>query len=132
MAYDKTRHSYDVQPVDNPDGTLAGLKIIHQVVTDRVSEDGKLLRRGNIEEVESIEIPNSKLDGLIQELFSWPLYYASGEAARDSMPGKVNWPKSRFEDQDNYTTVNYGKPTSRFEHNEPTPLSQRAISTPGE
>lgn len=84
MAVDKKVTSYDVQPIENPDGTLGGLSIQKIERIERVSDTGATLRYGQRNDVgEPLEIPVSKVATLVHELVDWPLYYATGQAARD-------------------------------------------------
>lgn len=85
MAQDKKVTKYDVQPVENPDGTLAGLIIQRTERISRVSDKGARLSYGATEDVgDPLEIPLSKVSDLVRELVDWPLWYASGDAARDA------------------------------------------------
>lgn len=94
MAYDQVKTEYDVQPIENPDGTLGGLKIQQTRRLLRVRDDGAVLNFGRSEDVGSaLEIPWGKVEELVRELVSWPLYYASGQAARDRAK-PVSWPNS--------------------------------------
>lgn len=93
MAWNRKTTSYDVHPIENPDGTLAGLRITQDERVDRLSDADAVLKRGEIKEVASIEIPWRKVEGLARDLINWPLYYASGNAARDRRD-PVSWPNS--------------------------------------
>lgn len=93
MAEDRKVTRYDVQPVENPDGTLAGLRINVDERIERVADDGRVLDRGLPVTVNSIEIPQSKVALLMHSLMDWPMYYATGESARDSRK-PVSWPNS--------------------------------------
>ena len=93
MAEDRKVTRYNVHPVENPDGTLAGLRIDVDERIERVSDNGAVLDRGLPVTVQSLEVPQSKVADLVRELVDWPLYYANGEAARDSRK-PVSWPNS--------------------------------------
>jgi hypothetical protein len=93
MAEDRKVTKYDVQPVENPDGTLAGLRIDVDERVERVADNGRVLDRGFPVTVNSIEIPQSKVADLVRDLIDWPLYYATGISARDAR-SPVSWPNS--------------------------------------
>ena len=84
MAVDRKRTEYTVQPMENEDGTLEGLRIQRTERVIRESDTGAILNHGWPTNVgEPLEIPASKVADLVRELTDWPLYYATGQAARD-------------------------------------------------
>lgn len=84
MATDRTITKYEVNSMENADGTLEGLIIQRTARVTRESETGKTLNYGATVNVgEPLEIPISKVADLIRELADWPIYYANGQAARD-------------------------------------------------
>lgn len=84
MAENVTTTSYPVDPVENPDGTLAGLRIRKVRRTDRVSANGTVINRGEPWELDEMEIPLSKVAEVMREMADWMRYFASGEAAREA------------------------------------------------
>jgi hypothetical protein len=94
MAQDNKITKYEVQPIENPNGTLAGLRIQRTERFSRVSDSGAVLSYGHTTDVgDPMEIPWNKVADLVRELVDWPLYYANGEAARDRRD-PVSWPNS--------------------------------------
>lgn len=90
MARDVRKTEYNVQPLENPDGTLEGLSIQRTVRVSRVADDGRVLSYGSTEDVgEPLEILANKVADLVRELVDWPLYYARGEAAREAAHDRV-------------------------------------------
>ncbi|QSM01184.1 hypothetical protein SEA_NANOSMITE_160 [Mycobacterium phage Nanosmite] len=85
MATDRKITKYEVQPLENADGTLEGLKIQRTERIQRESDNGRVLDYGYpVRDVgEPLEIPASKISDLVRELVDWPLYYATGQAARE-------------------------------------------------
>ncbi|HEX2616637.1 MAG TPA: hypothetical protein VHL57_03790 [Flavobacteriales bacterium] len=93
MAYTVERIGFDVQPYDNDDGTLKGVRLSRELRIERKSDDGRVLDRGWPEAQASIDIPAERVEDVIKELVSWMCYYATGEAAKDSRD-PVSWPNS--------------------------------------
>jgi len=84
MAYDKTVTKFNVQPSEDAEGNLTGIRIQCTVATTRMSDDGKELRRGWPEDYgPEMFVPASHVADLARELVDWPLYFATGQAARD-------------------------------------------------
>ncbi len=85
MAEDRKITEYQVRTIDNPDGTLAGLAIQRTERISRVADNGNVLSYGTTVNVgDPLEVPLSKVSDLVRELVDWPIYYASGQAARDA------------------------------------------------
>ena len=84
MATDRKITSYEVQPIENTDGTLQGLSIQRTERITREGANGATLDYGkNVDVGAALEIPISKVADLARELADWPIYYATGQAARD-------------------------------------------------
>jgi hypothetical protein len=84
MATDRTITKFEVSTTENDDGTLLSLNIQRTQRVTRESETGKTLSYGSTVSMgEPMEIPISKVPDLIRELADWPIYYATGQAARD-------------------------------------------------
>lgn len=84
MAVDRKITKYEVNPIENPDGTLGGLRIQRTERITRESDTGATLNYGSTTDVgDPMEIPLSKVADLIRELADWPMYYANGDAMRD-------------------------------------------------
>lgn len=84
MAYDKTVIDFRVQPTENDEGELTGLRIQKQQRVGRMSDTGAVLSYGTTDDVgDEMVVPVNKLAALVSELIDWPLYYATGQAERD-------------------------------------------------
>ncbi|ADB93770.1 hypothetical protein REDROCK_77 [Mycobacterium phage RedRock] len=89
MAQDVKKTTYEVQPIDNPDGTLAGLEIQTWVTWTREADNGRVLDRRLPEKVgDAIEIPIGKVSALIGDMANWMSWYANGDAARDALESR--------------------------------------------
>ncbi|AEL17882.1 hypothetical protein TRIXIE_78 [Mycobacterium phage Trixie] len=89
MAEDRKITKYEVSPLDNPDGTLAGLAIQRTERIQREAANGRVLDYGyptrNVGD--PLEVPIGKVNALIGEMVNWLSWYANGDAARDSKAG---------------------------------------------
>ncbi|AVP41927.1 hypothetical protein SEA_JSQUARED_85 [Mycobacterium phage Jsquared] len=84
MAQDRKITKYEVSPLESANGELEGLKIQRTERIQRESDNGRILNYGWTNDVgEPLEIPASKIPDLVRELVDWPLYYATGAAARE-------------------------------------------------
>lgn len=85
MATDTIVSEFNAQPIENTNGTLAGLRLTRSERTVRKASDGRVLDYGGRGvDVETITIPIDQLEAVVAELVSWPVYFATGEAARDT------------------------------------------------
>ncbi|AGS82759.1 hypothetical protein ANNAL29_78 [Mycobacterium phage AnnaL29] len=90
MAQDRKITKYEVSPIDNPDGTLAGLTIQKTERITRESDNGKVLNYGTTVDVgDPLEIPVGKLSTLVGDIVNWIGWYANGDAARDALESRA-------------------------------------------
>lgn len=80
--------SFEVMPVESPDGTLSSLTIQRTLRIERQSDNGRTLDYGATGPVgDPIQVPAEKVSDLVRELADWPMYYASGQATKDRKTG---------------------------------------------
>ncbi|QTF81501.1 hypothetical protein SEA_TARSUSIV_77 [Mycobacterium phage TarsusIV] len=83
MAQDRKITKYEVRPLEE-NNELTGLSIQRTERWQRESDNGRVLDYGMTKNVgDPLEIPASKVADLVRELVDWPIYFATGAAARE-------------------------------------------------
>ncbi|AMS01066.1 hypothetical protein SEA_ARCHERNM_72 [Mycobacterium phage ArcherNM] len=84
MAQDHKITNYTVRPLEEGN-ELTGLSIQRTERWERRADNGRVLDYGLTKSVgDPLEIPASKVADLVRELVDWPLYFATGAAAREA------------------------------------------------
>ncbi|QCG76928.1 hypothetical protein SEA_XIANYUE_75 [Mycobacterium phage XianYue] len=83
MAQDRKITKYEVRPLEE-NNELTGLSIQRTERWQRESDNGRVLDYGTTTNVgDPLEVPASKVADLVRELVDWPIYFATGAAARE-------------------------------------------------
>ncbi|AIT13552.1 hypothetical protein SEA_SEMPERFI_78 [Mycobacterium phage SemperFi] len=83
MAQDHKITKYNVRPLEE-NNELTGLAIQRTERWERRADNGRVLDYGTTVNVgDPLEVPASKVADLVRELVDWPIYFATGAAARE-------------------------------------------------